>query len=469
MNYEQQLRGWFADKEPELIRGITRLVAVPSVRGESAPGQPFGPGPAAALAEGLKLAGEMGLRTENHDNFVGTADLNEKETALHILCHLDVVGEGTGWDTEPYTAVVKGGMIYGRGTDDDKGPAVASLLAMRAVKELRIPLKYNARLILGTDEESGSEDIAHYYAHNPYAPFSFSPDGSFPVVNIEKGMFRPEFAGSWSAHEALPRVCALHGGIRTNVVPPEARAELIGISRAAAAALCGPLEERTGARFTLEEKEERLVITAHGKNAHASTPEEGVNAITALLALLCELPLADCPSTRALSGLAGLFPHGDLEGKALGIAQRDELSGALTVNLAFLDLDETGVSGKLDCRVPLCADASNCAAPFQAAMARCGLEVIGGGELIPGHHTPADLPQVGVLLRCYEHYTGLKGECLSMGGGTYVHDIPNGVAFGCGMPGFNSNLHGANEHACLKDLLTSALIFAQCIVEICGE
>ena len=47
--------------------------------------------------------------------------------------------------------------------------------------------------------------------------------------------------------------------------------------------------------------------------------------------------------------------------------------------------------------------------------------------------------------RCYETYSGRKGECVATGGGTYVHDIPGGVAFGAGMPGFVSNLHGANE------------------------
>ena len=469
MNYEQELRSWFADKEEELVEAIRRLVAIRSVKEEAQPGMPFGPGPAAALAEGLKLAGEMGLRTQNHENYVGTVDLNGEETALHILAHLDVVGEGTGWDTDPYTVVQKDGMIYGRGTDDDKGPAAASLLAMRAVKELGIPLKYNVRLILGTDEESGSGDIAYYYARNSYAPFAFSPDGSFPVVNIEKGQYCPEFGGSWPGEKAIPRVCALRGGIRTNVVPPEAEAELVGLDRENAAELCEQLSGETGADFSIEEREGRLVVTAHGKNAHASTPEEGVNAITALLALLKRLPLADCRSTRVLRGLAEKFPHGDLEGRALNMAQKDELSGALTVNLAFLTLGETGLTGKVDCRVPLCADDENCVRPFEAAMADCGLSVTGCGERIPGHHTPASLPQVEVLLRCYEHYTGLKGECLSMGGGTYVHDIPNGVAFGCGMPGFNSNLHGANEHACVKDLLISALIFAQCIVEICGE
>lgn len=41
---------------------------------------------------------------------------------------------------------------------------------MKAVRELGLPVSANARLILGTDEESGSADIAYYYAREPYAP-----------------------------------------------------------------------------------------------------------------------------------------------------------------------------------------------------------------------------------------------------------------------------------------------------------
>ena len=54
-----------------------------------------------------------------------------------------------------------------------------------------------------------------------------------------------------------------------------------------------------------------------------------------------------------------------------------------------------------------------------------------------------------------------------MGGGTYVHDIPGGVAFGAGMPGFESNLHGANERMNIADMLTAIKIFAQVIYDLC--
>ena len=77
--YEAQINAYFDDpaRRAQLVEAISRLVRVRSVREEPQPGMPFGPGPAAALAEGLKLAEELGFTTHNYDNYVGAADLND--------------------------------------------------------------------------------------------------------------------------------------------------------------------------------------------------------------------------------------------------------------------------------------------------------------------------------------------------------------------------------------------------------
>ena len=163
MTVQERISQWVDAHEAELIRDIGRLVAVRSVRGEAEPDAPFGPGPRAALDEALALCSEYGFATEIYGCAVGTADLNDQPSRLDILGHLDVVVEGDGWDTPPYEAVLKGdGCLYGRGTDDDKGPVVMALFAMRCVRELGLPIKHGCRLIMGTDEESGSADIAYY-------------------------------------------------------------------------------------------------------------------------------------------------------------------------------------------------------------------------------------------------------------------------------------------------------------------
>ena len=248
--YKEKIEAWFAGRERELVDRIARLVAAPSMKGPAAPGAPFGPGPAEALDIGLAQAGELGLSARNYDGYVGLADLNDKPDALHILAHLDVVDPGTGWDTDPFTLVERDGLIYGRGVDDDKGPLMAAMLAMAAAKELGGEnLKYNAKLIMGTDEECGFGDLDYYYAREPHAPYAVSPDAEFPVINVEKGHYQPELSAHWEQETALPRLESFQGGVRTNVVPPEAAAAVLGLDAAAVLPLLPQAEADTGARF----------------------------------------------------------------------------------------------------------------------------------------------------------------------------------------------------------------------------
>jgi succinyl-diaminopimelate desuccinylase len=199
--------------------------------------------------------------------------------------------------------------------------------------------------------------------------------------------------------------------------------------------------------------------------AHASTPELGVNGITALLEILAALPLADCASTQTIRQLVEFFPHGDGEGKALGVAQRDEISGELTLAFTLLTIHENGMNGMYDSRVPVCANEENCRKVVEEKLGAAGFEV--RGFMTPPHHTPADTPFVQALLKSYEAVTGEKGECFAMGGGTYVHDVEGGVAFGAGFADFEGNPHGANEKMSIAGMLKAAKIYALSIYEIC--
>lgn len=461
---EIRISRWVEEHRDSYIRDVSRLVAIRSVSGEAEEGKPFGPGPAAALEEAMKICREKGFRVTNHDGYVMTADLCAQECALDILAHLDVVGEGEGWDTDPYTATEKDGCLYGRGTDDDKGPAVAAIYAMACVAE-QFPLKHNVRLILGTDEESGSRDIRHYYALNKPAPNTFSPDASFPVFNTEKGGLAARFSKTWPKQDSLPRVSALDGGYRINVLPADAKATVLGLSETEVEKICRPVAEQLGVRFSAVQNEAGVEITVKGIAAHASTPEQGINGITALIRLLLALPLAEHPGLSALRSLAELMPHGDSMGTAMGIAMEDEISGPLTLAFSLLKMGEEEIEGSFDSRVPICATEENCRLKAKSAFEKYGFRF--EGLLRPPHHTPADTPFIRSMLQRYSSFTGRKGECLSMGGGTYVHDIPGGVAFGAAMPDFDSNLHGANERMKIDDMLTAIKIFAAVICDLC--
>lgn len=465
--YRKEIEAYFAQNRDRMIADIARLVNIKSVREDAQPGMPFGEGPCRALHEAMAVAGELGLDVANFDNYVMTAEAGPQPAELGILAHLDVVPEGAGWTVaEPYRMTEKDGRIYGRGTSDDKGAAVVSLYAAAAARAIAPQMKKGVRIILGTAEETGSEDLDYYFKKQTPPPFSFSPDAGYPVINIEKGHHSPVFSQTWPVDTALPRVTFFQGGVTKNIVTREAWALTEGLDPDVTATVCRKHEELTGVRFTLSKTDTGLRIDALGIPAHAASPDAGRNAQTALLGLLSDLPLHDSPCARAIRALHELFPYGDNEGRAIGVAQKDDISGALTLVFSVFKLNETGCEGCYDSRTPLCATWENMGSIAVAALKARGFAVTREKMGAP-HHTSADLPFVKTLLKVYEDYTGNKGECVAIGGGTYVHDIEGGVAFGCELPGTDNHIHGADEFAVIDELMLSARIFTQVILDMC--
>ncbi len=466
--YKEQIEAYFADKQEQIIADICRLIAIKSEREAPQPGMPFGEGPYKALMEGKKMAEEMGFFTKNFDNYVVSAEMNDKPAYLGILAHLDVVSEGSGWTVPPYEGTVKDGCIYGRGSADDKGPAVVSMWALKAAREINPNLSKGCRLILGSCEETGSEDLEYYLPKEPAPPLSFSPDAEFPVINIEKGSYRPVFGAKWEEDTAMPRVTAIHGGTTTNIVTRECDAWVEGVALAEVQTFCAKHQQLTGVEFTACEDDGQIHIHSLGVSAHAASPDTGKNAQIAMIGLLADLPLAESCSKKALVNLAKLFPFGDNNGKAIGVDLEDELSGKLTLVLSKLQFYKTGFEAQFDSRCPICANDENMRNVVKKQFEACGFDVIANDRMGAPHHTPADSELVQTLLRTYEQYTGLKGECLAIGGGTYVHDIEGGVAFGCAMPYTDNRMHGADEFAIIEELMLSAKIFTQVILELCA-
>lgn len=468
MKYKSEIEAYFRANTDEMLKDICKLIEINSEKMTEEPGMPYGKGPYEALKKALEIAKDMGFAVKNYDNYVGTADLNDMEKGLDILAHLDVVPGGDGWMiTKPFVPVIADGKIYGRGSADDKGPAMTALYAMKAIKDLGIPLKKNVRLILGTDEECGSSDIEHYYAVEKEAPATFSPDGEFPLINIEKGGLRADFEASWEEDFKLPRIYAIHGGIKSNVVPGKASALIEGIEEEALKTAAQRTSESTKATFSWTVEEGRIKVEAVGENAHAATPYTGNNALTALLELLVSLPFSDSEGFTKVKQVSELFPHGDCSGKAAGVFMEDEESGELTLNFGILNYSTKDLTGNFDCRAPICATNENLRDILKNKMKEMGLE-LENKDIYAPHHVPADTPFIQTLLGCYEAYTGNKGECLAIGGGTYVHSLERGVAFGCSMPGTDNNMHGPDEFAIIEELVISGMIFAQAIVELCS-
>ena len=277
-----EIDNYIYSKKDDILSDLAQLIAIPSVMGEPSENAPFGAESKRALLKMTELCEKSGLSVTNYENAIISADLySDKEIGLGILCHLDVVPVNeSGWKTNPFELTEENGVLYGRGTIDDKGPAVAALYAVKCIKELNIPLKKGVRLIFGTNEENGSDDLEIYKKHDKFPPKVFTPDGSFPVINIEKGMMRSQFSGNISENSA---VVGFSGGKIPNAVPDSASVILRGISLENA--LSAINSDKSGAEFSAEENGGLVTINCKGKSAHASTPETGINAITALVSL----------------------------------------------------------------------------------------------------------------------------------------------------------------------------------------
>jgi succinyl-diaminopimelate desuccinylase len=429
-----EIREYLNAHKQEMTDLLAELVAVPSVQGGAEEGFPFGREPARALEIMLKKCEEFGFIIENTDNYAGSADINGLAPELAVLTHLDVVPAGTGWTSDPYTLRYEPDTdkLVGRGTIDDKGPAVAALFAARAVKELGIPLKKGIRLIFGTNEENGSADLAYYRKKHRLPPAVFTPDGEYPLINAEKGMLRVYFSAEFNNG-------FIKGGEVINAVPQECTHDI-----------------RLYENGNVSMNYGRM----HGTSAHASTPEKGENAITKFLHFNnYELPL--------LMKLKELFPHGEFSGKSCGLGFRDEISGYMTCVLSLLYTEDGRLHGGVDIRFPLDRTKAEISGIICGKLREAGFD-IDSCEGVEPHCTDENSVFVQTLLRVYEKVTGEKGRCIAIGGGTYVHEIEGGVAFGAEFPGKDCNMHCPDEFITVEDLMKNAEIMAEAMAELCS-
>lgn len=442
----------------EMIDTLQKWIRVPSVKGEAAPGAPFGKEVRSMLDMALADCEQMGFKTQNFDGYIAHADLGEgsDEDALAILAHLDVVPEGDGWKYPPYGAVIENGRMYGRGTSDDKGPAVAALYAMKAVKDAGIPLRRKVRLILGCDEESGWEDIVHYNKVATMPRMGFSPDASYPIINIEKGICRLELHGVLS-NEGL-QVIAFNNGERPNVIPGRASALVAGDAATVAQAEAAAKKLDIPAEVHLTDK--GVSITVTGISGHAAYPETARNANGEMLLLLRELGVQG--DFRLLADKIGL----DYKGEGLEISVSDGISGYLTCNLGIIRAGEGGVYATLDIRYPVMTNPDMIIKNVSASLPGMRVEAM---EVKEPHHVPAGSELVQNLLDAYHEVTGYERKCLYTGGGTYARSLQEGVAFGASFPQDEDLAHQANEYADIEGLYKNIKIFALAIVKLAGK
>jgi succinyl-diaminopimelate desuccinylase len=207
----------------------------------------------------------------------------------------------------------------------------------------------------------------------------------------------------------------------------------------------------------------RLKVTAEGKGAHASTPQEGINAIMVLCdALLAAGALGDAREPIAtLRDLAA-----DNAGAVLGIAGADDVSGELTSNLGTMAVETDGTfTLGFSVRYPVTWKGADVKSRLDAAVVGLGAGVVSWADN-PPLYVPLDDPFVATLLEVYRSETGDMQPAKTMGGGTYARVLKKGVAFGPHFPGFPEVAHQADEYWTITDLMRSARIYARALARL---
>lgn len=443
--------------QPEIIKGVQRLVRVRSVEALGEGGKPFGTGVHACFEETLKLCAELGFQPVNMDDMTGWCEYGEGREMIAVLGHLDVVPEAEGWAQPPYEARLVDGRIVGRGTQDDKGPLVAALYALKAIKDAGIPLKRRVRLLFGLNEETGALDMQYYCEHGGEIPVAgFTPDGEYPLINGEKGIINETYQRLMTQTGAY-RILSLRGGVAGNVAPDHAAAEL----------LCpeGAVLPKAD-KITLVKTAAGYHVEAQGVSAHGSHPETGENAIGRLAIYLDQLPFTG-DGKAMLSFLATKIGM-DCFGELIGCPLKDELSGRLSFNMGVVEGDEKAVRVTLNYRYPVTLSAEDCQPAVLTAFEKAGWQ-----RLSAVHKAKLYIPEssalVKTLLKVYREATGDMTPPKAIGGGTYAKAIPNILAFGPIFPGDEITEHKPNEYITVERLMQNAKIIAAAMVALANQ
>lgn len=436
MNLEKE----YIKYKDEIIKHTINLINIPSVLKENEEYEGkvyrFGYNNKKALDYFLALAKEMGFEVKNVEDVCGHVEYGEGEEIFACLCHLDVVPADGQWDNPPFEAIVKDNKIYGRGSSDDKAPAVAALYALKVLKDNNIKLKRRVRLIVGIDEETGSRGLKRYLEVEEKPSLGISPDADFPIIYGEKGITSFNIIG--------PNESGIKGkgGVRYNVVAPWVTTEKENLD------------------FLKENSTIRIVDNQYyleGKSAHAMEPDNGINAIKEFVKL-CYHKV----NSKFIDFIYENLMNSRLKDMSLDIT--DDEMGDLTMNIGLMEMSEKCMLG-INIRYPRNLDFDSFLNKFKEKANKYGLEVECLANIKP-HYVNPNSVFIQTLYNSYKKYTNDNAPLKTIGGGTYARDIPNGVAFGVKFPDEEEMVHEANEFIRIDSLMKAGIILTDAIMNV---
>lgn len=444
---EAKIKNIVNENSRDMLESIKVAVKINSVMDEktATESMPFGKGVDESLRKTLEIAESLGFKTVYKDGYYGYAEVGEGEELIGILGHIDVVpiGDESKWKFPPFSATEEDGYIYGRGTQDDKGPTIAAMYAVKALLDAGVEFEKRVRFIIGGDEENLWRCIAKYTENGEEIPsMGFTPDSSFPVTNAEKSLVQFYLRGKGSRELSLNISGAL------NAVPGEANYK---------GNLADKLAEKLD-ELKFEYKKDGDSVTVIGKRVHSASADKGINAIERLCKALYEIGLKE-DVVRFVAELS------DSVGSKILPNCIDDVSGTLTLNLGELIINENESVLGYDSRIPVKYTIENLENAIKEKAADYGL-VFEEFDRLKSLYVPADSPLIKTLVSVYEQETGLEGTPLSSGGATYAKALDNCVAFGAMFPFDEKTEHQENERVNIENLIKATEIYALAVYRL---
>lgn len=423
---------WIENNKSQMISDLQQLISFRSIEAPAEENKPFGHIVDDCLQTALSKADNLGLKGRSLEGYCGIIDEGSGPETLGILCHIDVVPEGDGWIYPPYAAEIHNDRIYGRGAIDDKGPAIAAMYALAAVKNSGYKFKRAVRIILGCNEETGMQCVKHYLQKEKAPTITFTPDGRFPLSNSEKSILVVKYQKKYDSN------IEMNVGEAHNIIPGKAKAIAFG------------------KEYYLE-----------GIQAHASTPEVGKNAMQMLLCKLAEELPDGTEDAKTVKGLVKSFGM-EYNGQSVGLDKTDA-SGNLTLNFGVMRWNKDGFTLELDLRCPTSLPLEFILGQLDAAFAEIGANRE-KYTYSQGYSLDDNCELCSKLLQVYKDRTGdVNAKPVKMGGGTYARYLPNAVSFGPEGWLCESDCHVANEFISIEQLLFNAKIIADAIIALACE
>ena len=427
MDMDKMISDYIEKYRTEIVEKLCEFIRIPGIAKFDDEKLPYGKACADSLDFCINLSKDKNLIVKNYDYYCAEAKLNSenKGKRLVIAAHSDVVPtDEDNMIYPPFEGTIVNNYVIGRGAVDNKGPLIAALYAMAFIKENNIKLNNDIRLVFGSNEECGMDDMEYYLEKAGEPDLGLAVDDDFPVSNGEKGLLR--FRLGFCKTDDLEDIISFAPGQRLvhNHIKYKFKGDFIEKTN------------RNNEKGFLENniKEEFF----KNKNDYG------------IVKAICK----------------------SIDGEYLNINSCDKYSGNSVVRLISINSDNENIYLDFDVRTPITSDLNEAKEKIKTFFTNNNIN-FKITKVSKGYFIPDDDPILNLLTNLYNKTTNSNDKPYSIGACTYARKFKYGMIFGGGnqhevkpFPTGHGGAHGPDEAHNIDVLMTAVKMYILGILAI---